>query len=153
MKPLYPRSTPECRLFPIFKRFHQRAAAYRRPRRECPVMAWYAYCIGEKQAFPELARHRKPVPLESTLGVSGNQVFLYPASSPPSYQDQITGCIVRSPLDRGRVRLRPLRGARLCAFRHLSSSWVSRSSRCAAVFCMTGSFVQSSITACRYSLP
>ena len=43
-------------------------------------MAWYAYCIGEKQAFPELARHRKPVPLESVMGVSGNQVFLYPAS-------------------------------------------------------------------------
>jgi len=43
-------------------------------------MAWYAYCIGEKQAFPELARHRKPVPLESVAGVSGNQVFLYPAS-------------------------------------------------------------------------
>jgi hypothetical protein len=43
-------------------------------------MAWYAYCIGEKQAFPELARHRKPVPLESVLGVNGNQVFLYPAS-------------------------------------------------------------------------
>jgi len=43
-------------------------------------MAWYAYCIGEKTAFPELARHRKPVPLESVLGVSGNQVFLYPAS-------------------------------------------------------------------------
>jgi hypothetical protein len=47
---------------------------------ECLVMAWYAYCIGEKQAFPELARHRKPIPLESVLGVSGNQVFLYPAS-------------------------------------------------------------------------
>jgi hypothetical protein len=43
-------------------------------------MAWYAYCIGEKQAFPELARHRKPVPLETVVGVSGNQVFLYPAS-------------------------------------------------------------------------
>jgi len=43
-------------------------------------MAWYAYCVGEKQAFPELARHRKPVPLESVHGVSGNQVFLYPAS-------------------------------------------------------------------------
>jgi hypothetical protein len=43
-------------------------------------MAWYAYCIGEKQAFPELARHRKPIPLESVLGVAGNQVFLYPAS-------------------------------------------------------------------------
>ncbi len=43
-------------------------------------MAWYAYCIGEKLAFPELARHRKPVPMASVLGVSGNQVFLYPAS-------------------------------------------------------------------------
>ena len=43
-------------------------------------MAWYAYCIGEKTAFPELARHRKPVPMESVFGVSGNQVFLYPAS-------------------------------------------------------------------------
>ncbi len=43
-------------------------------------MAWYAYCIGEKQAFPALARHRKPVPMESVFGVSGNQVFLYPAS-------------------------------------------------------------------------
>src|SRR5579863_2434459 len=54
--------------------------AYQRTQSECLVMAWYAYCIGEKQAFPELARHRKPVPMESTLGVSGNQVFLYPAS-------------------------------------------------------------------------
>jgi hypothetical protein len=44
------------------------------------VMAWYAYCIGEKQAFPDLLRHRKPVPLEAVHGVSGNQVFLYPAS-------------------------------------------------------------------------
>jgi hypothetical protein len=43
-------------------------------------MAWYAYCISEKQSFPELARHRKPIPLESIHGVSGNQVFLYPAS-------------------------------------------------------------------------
>jgi hypothetical protein len=43
-------------------------------------MAWYAYCIGEKQSFPELARHRKPIPLESVAGIGGNQVFLYPAS-------------------------------------------------------------------------
>jgi hypothetical protein len=43
-------------------------------------MAWYAYCIGEKQAFPALARHRKPVAMETVFGVSGNQVFLYPAS-------------------------------------------------------------------------
>jgi len=42
-------------------------------------MAWYAYCIGERQAFPAIARHRKPVPMESLLGVSGNQVFVYPA--------------------------------------------------------------------------
>ncbi|MGD0800281.1 MAG: GvpL/GvpF family gas vesicle protein [Terracidiphilus sp.] len=42
-------------------------------------MAWYAYCIGEKQAFPELVGHRKPIPMESLLGVSGNQVFVYPA--------------------------------------------------------------------------
>ena len=56
------------------------SGAYQRAHTECLVMAWYAYCIGEKQAFPELARHRKPVPMESLLGVSGNQVFLYPAS-------------------------------------------------------------------------
>jgi hypothetical protein len=43
-------------------------------------MAWYAYCIGEKESFPELARHRKPVPMESVLGVAGNQVFMFPAS-------------------------------------------------------------------------
>ncbi|HEY0785547.1 MAG TPA: GvpL/GvpF family gas vesicle protein [Acidobacteriaceae bacterium] len=43
-------------------------------------MAWYAYCVTEKQAFPELLRHRKPVPLESVSGIEGNQVFLYPAS-------------------------------------------------------------------------
>jgi len=43
-------------------------------------MAWYAYCIGERQAFPAIARHLKPVPMESLLGVSGNQVFVYPAS-------------------------------------------------------------------------
>ena len=43
-------------------------------------MAWYAYCISEKQAFPELARHRKPVPLQALTGISGNQIFLYPAS-------------------------------------------------------------------------
>src|ERR1700749_1686530 len=43
-------------------------------------MAWYAYCITEKQAFPELLRHRKPIPLEAVSGIAGNQVFLYPAS-------------------------------------------------------------------------
>jgi hypothetical protein len=43
-------------------------------------MAWYAYCIGEKQAFPESVHHRRPIPMESVLGVSGNQVFIYPAN-------------------------------------------------------------------------
>src|SRR6201985_1862315 len=43
-------------------------------------MAWYAYCISEKQAFPELSRHRKPIPMESVMGISENQIFLYPAS-------------------------------------------------------------------------
>jgi len=43
-------------------------------------MAWYAYCITEKQAFPELLRHRKPIPMDTVSGIAGNQVFLYPAS-------------------------------------------------------------------------
>lgn len=43
-------------------------------------MAWYAYCVAEKQAFPELMRHRKPVPIEKLTGIEGNQVFLYPAN-------------------------------------------------------------------------
>jgi hypothetical protein len=43
-------------------------------------MAWYAYCICERQAFPESARHRKPIPVESLHGVSGNQIFVYPSS-------------------------------------------------------------------------
>ncbi len=43
-------------------------------------MAWYAYCVTEKQAFPELLRHRKPVALPHMTGIEGSQVFLYPAS-------------------------------------------------------------------------
>lgn len=43
-------------------------------------MAWYAYCISEKQAFPELSRHRKPIPMNSLTGISGNQIFLYPSN-------------------------------------------------------------------------
>jgi hypothetical protein len=43
-------------------------------------MASYAYCITEKLAFPELLRHRKPIPMEAVAGIAGNQVFLYPAS-------------------------------------------------------------------------
>lgn len=42
-------------------------------------MAWYAYCIAEREAFPELAHHRKLIPLEAHAGVFGNQIFLYPA--------------------------------------------------------------------------
>lgn len=42
-------------------------------------MAWYAYCIAEREAFPELEHHRKPLPLDRHVGVLGNQIFLYPA--------------------------------------------------------------------------
>ena len=43
-------------------------------------MAWYAYCIAERQAFPELSRHRRPTPLAGVTGLFGNQAFLFPAS-------------------------------------------------------------------------
>jgi hypothetical protein len=43
-------------------------------------MAWYAYCIAERQAFPELNRHRRPMPLTGVTGLFGNQTFLFPAS-------------------------------------------------------------------------
>lgn len=42
-------------------------------------MAWYAYCIAERQSFPELARHRRPMPLTGVSGLFGNQTFLFPA--------------------------------------------------------------------------
>jgi hypothetical protein len=42
-------------------------------------MAWYAYCIAERQSFPELARHRRPMPLAGVTGLFGNQTFLFPA--------------------------------------------------------------------------
>ncbi len=42
-------------------------------------MAWYAYCIAERQAFPELCRHRRPTPLEGVQGLFHNQAFLFPA--------------------------------------------------------------------------
>ena len=42
-------------------------------------MAWYAYCIAERQSFPELARHRRPMPLTGINGLFGNQTFLFPA--------------------------------------------------------------------------
>lgn len=43
-------------------------------------MAWYAYCIAERSAFSELARHRRPVPLTGVTGLFGNQTFLFPAA-------------------------------------------------------------------------
>jgi hypothetical protein len=42
-------------------------------------MAWYAYCIAERNAFPDLARHRRPMPLAGVNGLFGNQAFLFPA--------------------------------------------------------------------------
>ncbi len=42
-------------------------------------MSWYAYCIAERQSFPELARHRRPMPLTGVSGLFGNQTFLFPA--------------------------------------------------------------------------
>ena len=42
-------------------------------------MSWYAYCIAERQAFPELARHRRPMPLNGVQGLFSNQTFLFPA--------------------------------------------------------------------------
>jgi hypothetical protein len=43
-------------------------------------MAWYAYCIAERNAFPDLARHRRPMPLAGITGLFGNQTFLFPAA-------------------------------------------------------------------------
>src|SRR5580698_4025286 len=43
-------------------------------------MAWYAYCIAERSAFSELARHRRPMPLSGVTGLFGNQIFLFPAA-------------------------------------------------------------------------
>ena len=43
-------------------------------------MAWYAYCITERTAFSELARHRRPMPLNGVTGLFGNQIFLFPAA-------------------------------------------------------------------------
>ncbi len=43
-------------------------------------MSWYAYCIAERSAFPELLRHRRPMPFEGVTGLFGNQTFLFPAS-------------------------------------------------------------------------
>ncbi len=42
-------------------------------------MAWYAYCIAERQAFHELHRHRRPTPLIGVNGILDHQTFLFPA--------------------------------------------------------------------------
>ncbi len=42
-------------------------------------MAWYGYCIAERQSFPELLRHRRPIPLTDITGLFTNQTFLFPA--------------------------------------------------------------------------
>ena len=42
-------------------------------------MSWYAYCIAERKVFPELGRHRRPIPLAGVTGLFGNQTFLFPA--------------------------------------------------------------------------
>ena len=43
-------------------------------------MSWYAYCITERNAFPELSRHRRPMPLAGITGLFGNQAFFFPAA-------------------------------------------------------------------------
>jgi len=43
-------------------------------------MAWYAYCITERNAFPEISRHRRPMPLNGVSGLFGNQTFFFPAA-------------------------------------------------------------------------
>ena len=40
-------------------------------------MAWYAYCIAERNAFPELCRHRRPMPFTGVTGLFGNQIFQF----------------------------------------------------------------------------
>ena len=43
-------------------------------------MSWYAYCIAERASFPEILRHRRPMPLVGVTGLFGNQTFVFPAS-------------------------------------------------------------------------
>jgi len=50
------------------------------PFRSVFIMSWYAYCITERNAFPELARHRRPMPLAGVTGLFGNQAFFFPAA-------------------------------------------------------------------------
>ncbi len=43
-------------------------------------MSWYAYCVAERTAFPDLLRHRRPMPLLGITGLFGNQAFVFPTS-------------------------------------------------------------------------
>ncbi|MGI4981096.1 MAG: GvpL/GvpF family gas vesicle protein [Janthinobacterium lividum] len=47
---------------------------------ESNEMSWYAYCIAERSSFPELLRHRRPMPLVGVTGLFGHQAFVFPAS-------------------------------------------------------------------------
>lgn len=42
-------------------------------------MAWYAYCITELQAFPQLNHSRRPQPIENMRGIAGAPVCGYPS--------------------------------------------------------------------------
>lgn len=42
-------------------------------------MAWYAYCITESKAFPQLARSRRPQTIEGMRGIGGSAVLGYPS--------------------------------------------------------------------------
>ena len=44
-------------------------------------MSWYAYCIAERESFPELLRHRRPMPFPGITGLFSNQTFLFPAGN------------------------------------------------------------------------
>lgn len=43
------------------------------------VMAWYAYCITQQEAFLGSARSRRPFPIDNLNGIRGGQVFAYPS--------------------------------------------------------------------------
>ena len=71
-------------------------------------MAWYAYCIAERQAFPELCRHRRPMPLTGVTGLFGNQTFLFPpviwrSSSPNTARKTVRRMDQQAQKDHARV--------------------------------------------------
>jgi len=42
-------------------------------------MAWYAYCITEQKAFPQIGRSRRPQTIENMSGIGGSPVHAYPS--------------------------------------------------------------------------